>query len=79
MLSLLIVMLVRYIPLIINGSTTVDTLFLKQDDIFDVYLDKKKYIYFFMAGFVGGFVITSTIAMVVAYMRHICMMFKITW
>ncbi|XP_025263503.1 uncharacterized protein LOC109610516 [Camponotus floridanus] len=76
--GLLIVMLVRYIPIFINSSTTVDKFFLKQDDISDVYLDKKKYIYFFITSFVGVFVITSTITMIIAYMRHICMMFKIT-
>ncbi|XP_029673528.1 uncharacterized protein LOC115241740 [Formica exsecta] len=77
-LSLFIVILVQYIPIVINDPVAVNKSFLRQDNISEVYLGKKGYIYFFITDFVGGFIMTSSITTIMAYLRHICTMLKIT-
>jgi len=82
-LSWLFLVLMHFIPIAINDSATANESFLKQDSIKQLeklYLFKERYTFvFFSLIFVGVFVMTATTSMILAFMRHICAMLKITW
>jgi len=68
------------IPISIKDSAVANESFLRQDGVMQ-QLDKERYIlYFFLiVVFIGVFVMAATTSMVLAYMRHVCAMLKITW
>ncbi|XP_071567611.1 uncharacterized protein [Temnothorax nylanderi] len=82
LLSWLFLVLMHFIP-IINDSTAANESFLKQDGVSvqleNTYILKDRYTFlFFIFVFAGIFVMTSTTSMILAYMRHVCAMLKIT-
>jgi len=76
----LFLVLMHLIPISIKDSAVANESFLRQDDVMQ-QLDKERYIlYFFLiVVFIGVFVMAATTSMVLAYMRHVCAMLKITW
>lgn len=72
-------MLLHLIPISINDSAVVNESFLRQDGVLMHQLEKQRFIYLFLiVVFIGSFVMSITTLMVLAYMRHICAMLKIT-
>jgi len=78
LLSWLFLVLMHLIPININKSAIANESFLRQDVLMQ-QLVKERCIYLFLTiVFIGVFVMTTTTSMVLAYMRHICAMLKIT-
>ncbi|XP_072744255.1 uncharacterized protein [Anoplolepis gracilipes] len=76
-LSSLFIVMLGYIPMIVESAAFNKFLLGKDNNISETYLDKKGYIFFFITAFVAAFVVVTTITMILAYMRHICLMYKI--
>jgi len=77
LLGWLFLVLMHLIP-INNKSAIANESFLRQDVLMQQF-DKESYIYLLVIiVFIGVFVMTATTSMILAYMRHICAMLKIT-
>ncbi|XP_036138653.1 uncharacterized protein LOC105839791 isoform X1 [Monomorium pharaonis] len=77
LLSWVFLILLYLIPISVNDSTIANESLLKHD-ISMQELTKEEYIFFFIVVFIGVFIMTATTSMILAYMRHICAMLKIT-
>ncbi|XP_025074007.1 uncharacterized protein LOC105426926 [Pogonomyrmex barbatus] len=77
-LSWFLLVLMNLIPISINGIVVANESLLRYDNISIHQFDRERYILFFIVIFIGVIVITTTTTMVLAYMRHICAMLKIT-
>ncbi|XP_011706887.1 PREDICTED: uncharacterized protein LOC105462060 isoform X2 [Wasmannia auropunctata] len=79
LLGWLFLALMYLIPIIINDVAVANKSLSKQDGDLKVQFDKERHIYLFLIlVFIGVFVMTTTTSMILAYMRHICAMLKIT-
>ncbi|XP_025160110.1 uncharacterized protein LOC105182718 isoform X2 [Harpegnathos saltator] len=72
----LLLVMIRFIPMIIGNFATANKSLARQDSVSLGRFDNC--IYVFVVKFIGVIVITATITMILAYLRHICMMLKIT-
>lgn len=74
----LFLIMMQFIPIIIGNFVATNRSLLRQIDISPEQFGENM-IYVLIVYFTGIIVITATLSMVLAYLRHICMMLKITW
>lgn len=69
---------IRFIPIVIGNFVETNTSLPGQNGILPGQIGEK-YIYVFLAKFTALFVLVATVTMLLAYLRHVCTMLRISW